>query len=362
MASLLHLPSELLLTIFEYVVRAEKEPPLDFSRRAGRARMDTPPCEAWFGRIHGHLTRCEADRNAYRPTAFALLDVNRKLRNDSKAIIGSLPLVYKLDLAVVKAEELWPTWTSIPAYRSTVDVMQVSIHVGGPPPRSTNRTNPLGRYSITLWCWWFYCMLEAFFTLGIVPHGFEADGHAYLPRIPFFSHIPKIATKVLDLNFVGPSIPYQDEVEGKISSNQQNDHGGQDEATWVCASCRTNCHMDTADTRRLYWGTESLHANLEKQLSDLLGPGNRKWGDILHRAIGSIRFRLNGSLQNEIHLADYLRRRWPKRYHKSYLSPWLEETNKIRELFGLERSKPKKRRSQRLNPVEGEEETIADAS
>lgn len=346
------LPVELRLSILEYVLYAEREPSLEYHENDRASRREMMKNKAMNGWFFGKGVHCETDPHAYRPNVSAILAVNHQMRNDAKSVADSIPLVYKLDLAIMQGRLLWPTWTCLPTARSTVDEIQVKIHTTGPgmPCGSILRGGCGGP---PLWYWWFYTMLEHFFIIGVVPQKEEILGvreveESYNLRATRFAtssgtpfvHRQRMATRVLDMDFIDPLTPWQNEPESNQTTNQESPlrPNVNPEDFQKCPHCFYNCQGHLLRRQGLYrnWNPFTVYSHLSGIFLSLLSPDLADWGTILHRGVETIRFRVNGEIQQEQDVAEYLRDNWPDRHrHVPNMAWWRQETAAVRATFGL---------------------------
>lgn len=246
------------------------------------------------------------------------------------------PLVYKLDLAIMQGLTMWPTWTSLPIRCSTIDVVEVKTRAAGPelPCVDILRRRDGGPPD---WIWWFYTMVEHFFTIGVVPHQVKYGTGASSFRIKN-DRKQKIAVKVLDIDIVDPLVFYGEELEADADSSQRYRVGDQDVSTPICSHCLKPCRRlrgPKTSPWRLNFGTDALHDDIMRNLFILLNPRLSNRGDVLYRDVEIVRIRCRGELKHEVVLVEYLMDSLSK-FPRNVIESSFNETLAIRESSGLD--------------------------
>jgi hypothetical protein len=177
MTSLLDLPTEIRLAVIELVIFAERGAPIEYNEDDSRVQLGG--IERSPGYTSYELVFLETDKHLYVPNAFHLLGVNHQLRAETELILRGKELAYKLDLAIMPGTRLWPTWTCIPAYAKTVDIVEITIRRAG-PDFSCIGMFTRSRSSEDSFVYMFLDMLYHFLILGAVPLSYTA-----VEKLPF---------------------------------------------------------------------------------------------------------------------------------------------------------------------------------
>lgn len=325
MVGLLDLPIELRLNILDLVIHAERHRPQEYTKDGSRAQMNE--IKQMRGSHGAKSVYCETDREAYRSTASKIRLINRQFKQEVESLTRTMSVTYKLDLAIMQGRQLWPTWTSIPVYRSTIDVIKAKIHVAGSGKPCT-RVLRGGDAGPPFLFWMLYCMLEHYFLIGIVPAEIRSPGAGVTS-----DRKQIMAVRTLDLDFVEPPAFQKDTEKHSTSDKTDDDPSEEDEPNARCGYCKRFCHRG----RRFKSDTfepESLYCQVVSQFFALLRSYLRHLGDIIFRGVETVRFRLRGDLRYEFVIAELLQN-WPKTNGDSEEGLWINETIAIRKSFGL---------------------------
>lgn len=329
MVGLLDLPIEIRLDIFDLVIHAERCPPREYIEDGSRAQMADN--KQMHGSFHGNKVDYETDPEVWRSNASKIRAANRQFEEEVGNLIRSCSLTYKLDLAIMQGLRLWPTWTSIPAYRSTIDRVEVKIHLAG-SGAPCMRILRAGDASIASLFWMLYSVLEHSFTIGIAPLSSDIAMKGVVSGCR-----QMMAVRILDLDFVEPLDLYK-EVEEPAGSGEIEEGCAEEErldGKIRCVHCRRFCRS------KGWWNdenfqSESLYCQIVDMVFVLLKSIHRNLGDVLYRGVETIRFRLMGDMRYELDMSELLKR-LSNTDEGSEQHQWIKETYVIRKKFGLKK-------------------------
>ncbi|MCJ1295920.1 hypothetical protein MMC34_007485 [Xylographa carneopallida] len=281
MPSLLDLPVELRFQIIELVLCHSRAPPLDPATTSqNRVTLDDLDSTSWsYGPQH----------NMYEPdgvttSSLSLLLTNHQLWAETQSALQRLParFSYYLDAMLVNERELWPTWLSVPALRTRLDNVAVTVRICGTKdhPGRSEFVHGDGSPPQIVWC--FYSLMERFLTYG--PVGERKLG----------SQDRGITVNLMTLNIVSPpdSEPTMNEPVPSY-------------ADWYQSRLRD---VDNKTSPTSIIRAEWLAKFLRSYLGHLLAMSyhTARYGMILYERIGIIRLCADGVLTHEYDLCTLL--------------------------------------------------------
>lgn len=291
MSSFLDVPREVRDRIIELVLCSQTGTPYMETATEERVELDDFENRWQYARVKVKYAK------QVHITSTSLLLVNHQVHVETVEAVNRLPSKrsYRLDVAVVNEEGLYPTWISVPSLSTRVDKVHSSFRVVGfldQKGRQLFRGSSDGAPPAIGWT--FYSLLERFLQYGPV-------GYRKSPTDK------RISTKLLEIDLLTREDVHQSE-KGRES------------------------RMVTVGDRQVL-NSEYLAGWLSGFIGDLLGMSiyTAEYGAILYERVGIIKVMLDGHVKRQWDLAEELE----KHQSAGESSNWKEQAYKERQAMRL---------------------------
>lgn len=313
MSGFFHLPFELREIILELALTTPYSPPLNPWTGAER-RQPLPDINNYIGPFGTKSTLYDASLQDRLVTSRSLLLTNRQLHSDTKIVLQRFRPTYHLDVMAVHGWDLWATWLLVPAVRSHVDELTVTLRLFANRITTTETVSNLIREEQKGLKWCFFAILERFLI-----HGPTTELSAGEKKdLRFYAN-------TLTLN-IKSGVDDQDSLPLPDKSNSEHTPPGMKA---LSSGGQPHAYRFVP---RPWWQARFLYGKLNALLR-LYAPG---WGGMLYEHFGRIRMMVEGRLVEEVDLAAMLASLQPQgAWHCKSFYEWRGDALRKREVAGL---------------------------
>jgi hypothetical protein len=268
MPSLLDLPLELRYSILEFAIKFADVQPPDPEHAGSRVERNDM-------QYRSLLAGTGINYSKRRPDTLLtpLLLVNRQIHDETLIALHLTPSHYELDVMIVD-EELFPTWIYVPPFKQNLETLYITVRTFGISNHNSNGfSDSEGRAGDAILR--FYSLFERFAFFGAGDR-LMTETRAKIVRI-----------KMLDLNFVTPT------TRGGLAPNEVSP---EEQAAYLAEIQKNQTlHQQILLETMKLWITGVCRIAFQNPRTELA-----TWGELLLRCIGSVRFKLDGEVEQTI--------------------------------------------------------------